>query len=121
MSKLLINIPYLETGDVNPDGSLPTSITGGKPALVMIQGNFCGYCTKAKPDFQQLAQHPEFAVLTVQIDGGQGDQGATQAISKVNSAKGVPSYVMYGKDGKFVGMYNGGRDYASMLNAMKSM
>lgn len=125
MDKILFGIPYLETGDVNNDGSLNQNIvdtiTNGKPVLVMVQGNFCGYCTKSKPDFQQLANNSEFAVLTIQIDGDQGDQGANKAISSVNTAKGVPSYMVYNKDGKFVRMHDGGRDSKSLMQAMKSM
>lgn len=115
MSKLLINIPYLEQQDVNPDGSLKDYVSQGKPVVVMVQGNFCGYCTQAKPAFQEFAKStPNCMAVTIQSDGGPSDKGASQNLSSVNKSQGVPAFLGFNKQGKFVALHNGGRDLASL-------
>jgi thiol-disulfide isomerase/thioredoxin len=121
MSKNLVNIPYVEGNDVNDDGSLKSHVGKGLPVLIMVQGNFCGYCTKAKPDFQKLENNGEFMVATVQIDGGDTDKMANNKLSKVISSKGVPAYACFNKNGKFVKMHNGGRDAESLKKSMKNL
>lgn len=120
MSKLF-EIAYLEGDDVNADGSLKSHVGNGKPVLVMVQGNFCGYCTRAKPDFQKLLNNGVFAVATVQTDGSGSDQVAASKLSKVNKSPGVPSFIGFDKDGKFVKSHNGGRDSQSLMNFGKSL
>jgi thiol-disulfide isomerase/thioredoxin len=111
MDKILINIPYLEDSDINPDASLKPSVCKGKPVLLMVQGNFCGYCTKAKPAFQKCVQMvPEVVFATVQTDGSPSERKASQMLSAVNKSPGVPAYLGFDKNGKFVGIHNRGRD-----------
>lgn len=111
MDKLLINIPYLEESDINPDSSLKPNVCKGKPVLLMVQGNFCGYCTKAKPAFQKCVQMvPEVVFATVQTDGSPSERKASQMLSAVNKSPGVPAYLAFNKNGKFIGLHTGGRD-----------
>ena len=122
MSKILVGVPYLEAEDVNPDGSLPSSLCGGKPVLLMVQGNFCPHCTVAKPALQQLAQSiPSVLVATVQIDGEEGDRSAAKRLSSVNKSPGVPAYLGYDRNGKFVSMHSGGRDKDSLAKFAQSL
>jgi thiol-disulfide isomerase/thioredoxin len=115
MSKLLINIPYLEQQDVNPDGSLKDYVCQGKPVVVMVQGNFCGYCTQAKPAFQEFSKNtPSCRAVTIQSDGDASDKGASKNLSSVNKSQGVPAFLGFNKQGKFVALHNGGRDMASL-------
>lgn len=116
MSKILIDIPYLEGQDLNPDGTLKPHVTKGKPTVVMVQGNFCGYCTQAKPAFQQLASSPNITCVTIQTDGKEGDREASQIISGVFKSPGVPAFLGFNKEGKFVRAHEGGRDTASLQN-----
>ena len=64
----LYNVGYLENHDIDREGNiLMNKITSKssnsfgfkknkhKKILVMVQANFCGHCTNAKPDFQKLA------------------------------------------------------------------
>lgn len=116
MSKIMDEVPYLEGTDINPDGSLKEHVTKGKPTIVMLQGNYCGYCTQAKPAYMQLAAStPSVSVVTVQIDGPPSDQAAGKMLTKLDPGyKGVPHYLGFDKSGKFLRAHNGGRDVASL-------
>jgi thiol-disulfide isomerase/thioredoxin len=119
----LRGVNYLEGGDISKEGKLlPHVVKGKKLAIVMVQGNFCGYCNKAKPDYEKLAELlPSVAVLTVQIDGAQGDKEASKNISVVNKNPGVPSYLIFDRNGNFLKSHDGGRDVQSLANSLKSL
>lgn len=117
----LVKINYLEDGDVNDDGSLKPHVGNGLPVLVMVQGNFCGWCTKAKPEFQKLQGNGSFAVVTVQTDGEEGDRRANNKMSKVNKSPGVPSFLGYDKNGKFVRSHEGERTSGALMAFGKSL
>jgi len=121
MSKILVGIPYLEGQDINQDGSL--NVLKGKPVVMMVQGLFCTYCTKAKPDFQKFAQStPGVQACTVQTDGGPSDKEAAEKLRKtVNKSQGVPAYLGFNAQGKFVSIHSGGRDVASLQAFAKSL
>lgn len=120
--KILVGVPYLEDSDVNPDASLKSYVNNGRPVVMMIQGNFCGYCTKAKPAFQQLAKSmPNVAVVTVQMDGGPSDKKAAQMLSVVNKSPGVPAFLGFDKQGKFVKVHNGARDLQALQQFAMSL
>lgn len=123
MSKPLIEIPYLEDTDFNPDGSLKPHVNQGMPCVVMVQGNFCGYCNQAKPAFQQFADAKKAVACTIQIDGSPSEKkcaAIVQALDK--SYRGVPCYLGFNSQGRYAGTHNGGRDavalveFASKLN-----
>lgn len=110
----MIGVPYLTGEDVNPDGSLKPYVGNGKAVVLMMQGNFCPHCTTAKPAFQQLVQGNGFAVATVQTDGDDGDREAAKKLASVNKSPGVPAFLGFDKNGRFVKMHQGNRDVASL-------
>jgi thiol-disulfide isomerase/thioredoxin len=113
MSKFLIRVPYLEDNDFNPDNSLKPYVNNGKPIVLMVQGLFCGYCSQAKPAFQQLAK--EVPVATLQIDGGPSEKQASNRVSKLDPTyRGVPVYLGFSSSGKFLKVHKGGRDLQSL-------
>jgi thiol-disulfide isomerase/thioredoxin len=115
MSNILVGIPYLEDSDINPDASLKSHVNNGKPVVMMVQGNYCGWCLKAKPDFQKLAEQvPNVVLVTVQTDGGPNDKKASQMLSAVNKSPGVPAFLGFNSQGKFVKTHDGGRDVQSL-------
>lgn len=119
---LLIRIPYLEGNNIAADGSLDPSVTQGKPVVVMVQGNFCPHCTVAKPMFQEFARlTPSVQAATVQTDGGPTDREAAKNLSKVNTSPGVPAFLGFNKDGKFVAIHSGGRDVSSLQKFAQSL
>ena len=123
-NKILKNIPYLEDSDITDDGHIHNSIMtalGNKPVLLMIQGNFCGWCTVAKPEFQKLAKNPKFSVLTIQIDDNKSGQKASQKIQKVFSSKGVPLFLIFDRNGRFISEHTGERTADSLMDSMKNI
>lgn len=119
----MVNVSYLEDSDLNPDGSLKPHVNNGRPCVVMVQGAFCGYCTKAKPDYQKLAHRSQkVAIVTVQIDGGPSEKSAGTMLTKVDkSYRGVPHYMGFNSQGKYVRTHTGGRDMASLEQFANSL
>lgn len=126
----MIGVPYLQKEDLNNNGSLKNS--NDVPSIVMIQGNFCGFCTKAKPAYQQFGKKYNnlrkngkkvFNVYTAQSDDPDSKEAAG-LISNIVKINGVPAFVGFDKTGKFVSVYNGERsvkgfeDFAKQLMAM---
>lgn len=108
MSKIMIGVPYLEYTDIDPStGSL--KIKTGKPTIVMVYASWCPHCKHAMPDFEKFAKMTGMGAA-VQIDGGTSDQQAGQFLAKVNPSPGVPAFLGFDKNGKFVNIHNGGRD-----------
>lgn len=125
------NVIYLEQSEFDSNfrlnSSLPNKYTN-QPlfsglTIVMIQGNYCGYCTQMKPIYQQVAdemsqQGIDFA--TIQIDGSQpGEQIFTspdflqQVMQK--PLEGVPMIVKF-YQGQYVpnSEYTGPREVESL-------
>jgi thiol-disulfide isomerase/thioredoxin len=120
--KILKNIPYLEPQDINPsDGSLNPDVCNNKPVVLMVQGNFCGWCTKAKPEVQKLADSGAVTVCTVQSDGDANDQAANRNLGVVNKSQGVPAFLLYNRMGKFVKMHEGERTAAALKAACANL
>lgn len=109
-----MSVPYLESQDINPDGSLKPYVGRGKPVIVMVQGNFCPHCTTSKPAFQELAQSPDIVAVTVQTDGDEAERQVSKALSVVNNSPGVPAFLGFGRDGRFKALHQGNRDVGSL-------
>lgn len=102
-AKYMVGVPYLEVQDVNEDGSLKPHVGGGLPVIVLLQGVFCPHCTTAKGPFKQFAvQSTNVRAVTAQTDGSPPEKSAARLLSKYNSGGGVPAYLAFDRDGKFV-------------------
>jgi thiol-disulfide isomerase/thioredoxin len=119
------NVYYLEPFDFNEDLSILINEDIVNPyteaplfsglSIVMIQGNFCGYCTSFKPHFQQLADEAQTIDFgTIQIDGEYQDFYRKNIDSIIHSSlQGVPTIVkMY--RGVYVDTYSGPLRYDSL-------
>ena len=119
--KFMPGIPYLEISDFNPDNTLKRNVNQGKPVICMAQGVFCGYCTQAKPAFTQLAKEINgyaFA-CTMQIDS---DKNLGAIISKLDpDYRGVPVYLLFDRNGRYVRTHTNGRDVQSLKTAIQSI
>jgi thiol-disulfide isomerase/thioredoxin len=120
--QLLPPIFYLESDNFEGDRLIPivNQFSGGslfdKKTIIMIQGNFCGYCTQFKPIFQEVAnklytENIDFA--TIQID--QKDQSAKISDDQLKyiiktPIRGVPTIVKF-QNGQHVSTYDGNQDY----------
>jgi len=112
MSDKLVGIAYLESSDFNGKSLKPT----GKPTVVMVQGTFCGYCTKAKPAFTEFASKTSAFPSTIQIDGGQSEKDAYKIVQQLDpSIRGVPVYLGFDRNGQYVKTHSGGRDAAALM------
>lgn len=114
-------IPYLELSDFNPDLSLKSSVTNGKPVVCMVQGVFCHFCTQAKPAFMEFANQVKGRIspCTIQIDS---EKDLASIIPKLNPQyQGVPIYLLFDRSGRYVGTHDGGRDVQSLLSASSSL
>lgn len=110
-------IGYLERSDFKSNGDLKFEDLGNEyPGIfIMIQGSYCGACSKAKPAFQQLADSGIVTCMTIQLDGkNESEKQLAQMIEKIYpSLDGVPSYVLY-IDSKTKTFYDGDRTVNDM-------
>ena len=119
MSYLLSPILYLESKDFTVSGTLKHF--KDKTCVIMVQANYCGHCTTAKPDFQKFAEKNKNVVcLTIQGDGDEPDvKKMVDLITKIKpSFQGFPDYFLY-KNGKFVDKEINGRTQASLEEFIK--
>lgn len=112
------NVKYLEISDVTSNWKLKPYVTEGKPTIVMVQGKFCGWCTKAKPDYARFQQNSKVSVCTIQSDGAESEKELYKGIPNWDAEfrGGIPCYYLFSPDGSYNGKYTGGRDEKS-LNA----
>lgn len=118
-------VAYLQDFDFDSSGNLINqSIPKNKPVIIMIQAEFCGHCTTAKPAFQDFANKNKDRVFcaTIQGDGKQkGERELSKNINKIHpNFRGYPSYVVY-KNNKFFKIHEGGRDLDSLTELLNSI
>jgi thiol-disulfide isomerase/thioredoxin len=121
------NIIHLENDDFKNN----TLTYQNKPVvgtwIVMVQGNFCHFCTKMKPVFTNLAnkygsnktmgKFPIFA--TIQSDGPQDEKKLAQRLPKLLNIdlSGVPAFLKF-ENGKFSAMIVGGQKENQLIEFM---
>ena len=119
---------FLEITDFN-NGVLTYN---GRPfpgkVLVMVQGDYCGFCTKAKPDFIRLANDHGATTLsdnsvvfaTIKVDGKKSESELSKRLPEITGEdlRGIPAYLMF-QNGQFVGVHNGGRDAGSLKKFLR--
>ena len=105
-------VAYLTSKDFDENGNLINPQLKDKIVIIMIQAAFCGYCTIAKPAFQDFANKMQGKIFcaTIQGDGKEnGEKELNDMIKKIDpSFRGFPGYVAY-KNGKYVKSHQGGR------------
>jgi thiol-disulfide isomerase/thioredoxin len=112
---LLPPVIYLESKDFTPSGNLKHF--KDKTCVIMVQANYCGHCTSAKPDFQKFAENNKSVIcLTIQGDDERPDvEELVQLVTKIKpSFQGFPDYLLY-KKGKFIQKEIDGRTEASLV------
>lgn len=114
MEYLLNPILYLEPKDFTPSGNLKHF--KNKTCVIMVQANYCGHCTSAKPEFQKFARNNKSVVcLTIQGDGD--DPKTKDMVNLITLIKpafeGFPDYFLF-KRGKFVNKDIVGRTEADL-------
>lgn len=110
----LYNIGYLENKDILENGNINTKSISYKnnngfglnknhdKILLMIQANYCGFCTKAKPAFQNFANNNKNIFCTT-IQGDSDKESVQKLMERVNQIdsnfRGYPHYLLFGKNG----------------------
>jgi len=118
MTYLNSPVAYLVDDDFDSKGNLTnTEIPKNKPALIMVQSNFCGHCTKAKPAYQQFAEKNKDKVFCATVQGDGTEPGEKELSSRLKSLipgfRGFPEYVLF-VNGKMSKKHDGGRDVESL-------
>jgi thiol-disulfide isomerase/thioredoxin len=113
-------IAYLTNNDFDENNNLVNPrVPKDIPTIIMIQAKFCGYCTQAKPAFQDFAAKfdgtGKIFIATIEGDGDQvGEKELASKIKKIDpSFRGYPHYIAY-KNGKYLKTHNGGRSMSDL-------
>ncbi len=109
----LDGVIHLDNGDFTPDLKLTPKAASGKPSIVMLQKQACGYCTEAKPAYKNLNEMAkDFNVYTIQLEY------EPELVSRIktldSNTTGVPAYWGFNSSGSFVRSHSGGRDVNSL-------
>lgn len=116
----LENVAYLEDGDITSDGKLKIH-DNDKPVVIMLSGNFCGYCTKFKPEFQKVANKLNGKkVYTAMIVIDEQQKLGEELNKYIPNFRGVPTVVIF-KDGKYQETYDGPRNSADLIEFIENM
>jgi len=113
--KFLIHpVGYLNNEDIDDRGNIVNKkMLKYKNIVLMLQANFCHYCSLAKPAFQEFAEIHQDNVLclTVQADSDVFDQRNTakKLIKNLPQFEGYPHYILF-RDGKITAKNIWGRD-----------
>jgi len=93
--------------------------------LILIWASYCGHCMTASEQYKQIVDRynnsttlgaDSITLASVQSDGPEKDRKAVGILEKIaGPIQGVPTY-LYFKNGKFVQVYNGGRDANSIVS-----
>jgi thioredoxin-related protein len=131
MPYLQYPIRYLEFNDfkINDDSVDIINkeiLNSGKKTLIMLQGDFCHWCTKAKPEYQDFGNKygNDLYVTTIQADGKEeGEQGFSDNnfLNKIAPGfVGFPTYVLYDSKGKYLKTHEGKRTSDALDEFCKS-
>ena len=91
--------------------------------LVMVQGTYCGFCTKSKKPFTELSEkyaNKGVIFATVHIDGTDPEKNLGRRLADITKKpiSGVPTYILF-ENGKFSAMVSGGKGEAELVEFMK--
>lgn len=112
------SVAFLEDDDIDENGHLKIK----DPTVVMIMGDYCGYCKQAAPEFHKFAlKHKNKAFMAaILLDGLDTEKKLGQRVSSfVPGFQGVPTFVLF-KNGKYVKTHSGPRTLESLEKFLNS-
>lgn len=126
----LYNVGYLENQDIDNEGNIKMNkITSKnnsfgfkknkhKKILVMVQANFCGHCTNAKPAFQKLA-YENNDIFCATIHGDSNNESEKKLKDRIGEIYpdfvGFPHYALHDENGKRIRQnVKHGREYEDL-------
>jgi thiol-disulfide isomerase/thioredoxin len=109
-------IGYLEFSDFDEKTGMLTGELAKSPVFVMIQADYCGACSKVKPEFQKLANNGKFHVMNIQIDGKRESEKKILSILDViiPNTNSIPAFVLFSQGKKI--KYKGAPNAQEFLN-----
>ena len=112
------NVVYLQKEDFSSDGTLITP--HDKPVVVMIMAGWCGFCKKAKPEFQKFADlknGKDVYVAVIKTDGEtESEKELGKMVNKIcPNFRGFPTIIKIEK-GKYTKTYEGPRTAEGLSN-----
>jgi len=125
------SIGQLEDSDFDQNGRLkPEEIKGlgNKPMLVMVYGNYCGHCSRAKPAYLQVfKEHKQSKVFLATLQTDSKDPSVAKLAKRFPDIlkrqgivfQGVPTYIL-AQNGKMT-EYTGGRDALAITRFINSI
>ena len=117
-------VAYLVDSDFDANGNLSNpQIPKDKPVLLMIQADFCGHCTRAKPAYQEFADKNKNKVFVATIQADGQEKGEEDGIGKRvevldSSFQGFPHYMLFWKGKRIT--HNGGRGVSDLEEFVNS-
>ena len=123
---MLLPVLYLHRDDFMKTSSGELILKGfdkNDIVVIMVQGGFCGYCTRAKPDYlefaSRMAKKSDVYTCTIQIDNE--DCGEFNDLRDILFKQGVPSYIAF-KGGRLIGEYTeNSRSCDSLVEFVKNI
>lgn len=97
----IVPVLYLESGDVNKDGTLKDPLDEGK-VVVMIKADFCGACKMAFPSYVNVAEEGEVVLACIMGDKDKEEKLYKDLVKQLGiKFEGFPTYLLF-ENGKFV-------------------
>ena len=98
----------------NGKASINPSVLNGNPGMLLIWGDFCSWCHKFIPTYQQLSASLKTGFPCLAIESKQ----ITPELSKALNFKGFPTIQFVSQNGEIVSTYSGPRDMNSLTDAI---
>ena len=92
---------------------MPTSSSSSE--FVMYYADWCGYCQKAKPEFQKLMEDSD--INKMGVNPRMVDAEQNEAAAKADGVQGFPRFILK-KNGKNI-PYDGGYTYSEFVKFLK--
>jgi thiol-disulfide isomerase/thioredoxin len=92
-----------------------SSSPSGSSDFVMYYADWCGYCQKAKPEFQKLMEDSDLSKMGVNPRMVDAEQN--EAAAKADGVQGFPTFILK-KNGKNI-PYEGGYTYSEFIKFLK--
>lgn len=117
--KFMVGVPYLEEQDINDDGTLKPNVTNNKNTLLLLFAPWCPHCTATMPEYEKLVkENPQYSIVCLD---SQADKKAAMKISRFNQRGGVPCFLGFSPNGRFIKTHEGQRSRDALKNFVSTL